>query len=59
MIAPAFTPYTPAGRYGLKQVIRGELVKLTTLRSTLWTLLITLGGMTLVTAIATNRSCRP
>jgi ABC-type transport system involved in multi-copper enzyme maturation permease subunit len=54
MTAPAFTPYTPAGGYGLKQVIRAEVVKLTTLRSTLWTFLITLAGMTVVTTIATN-----
>jgi ABC-type transport system involved in multi-copper enzyme maturation permease subunit len=54
MTAPAFTPSIPAGRYGLKQVVRAEVVKLTTLRSTLWTLLITLVGMTAVTTIATN-----
>jgi ABC-type transport system involved in multi-copper enzyme maturation permease subunit len=54
MTAPVFTSYTPPGRYGLKQVIRSEVAKITTLRSTLWTLLITLAGMTVVTAIATN-----
>jgi ABC-type transport system involved in multi-copper enzyme maturation permease subunit len=54
MTAPAFTSYTPPGRYGLKQVIRSEVVKIATLRSTLWTILITVAGMTAVTAIATN-----
>jgi ABC-type transport system involved in multi-copper enzyme maturation permease subunit len=54
MTVVAFTPSTRAGRYGLKQVIRAEIVKLTTLRSTLWALLLTLAGMTTVTALATN-----
>jgi ABC-type transport system involved in multi-copper enzyme maturation permease subunit len=54
MTAPAFTSYTPPGRYGLEQVLRSEVVKITTLRSTLWTILITVAGMTGVTAIATN-----
>jgi ABC-2 type transport system permease protein len=58
MTAPAFTSITPSGtppgRYGLKQVIRSEVVKIATLRSTLWTIVITVAGMTAVTAIATN-----
>lgn len=54
MTAPAFTPVTPTGRYGLKQVVRAEALKLTTLRSTLWTLLITIAGMGLVTFLATH-----
>ena len=54
MTAPAFTPSIPAGRYGLKQVLRAEMVKLTTLRSTLWTLVITIAGVIGVTTIATN-----
>jgi ABC-type transport system involved in multi-copper enzyme maturation permease subunit len=54
MTAPAFSSYTPAGRYGLRQVVRSEVVKITTLRSTLWTLLITVAGMGMVTVISTN-----
>jgi ABC-type transport system involved in multi-copper enzyme maturation permease subunit len=54
MTAPAYTSDILPGRYGLKQVIRSEAAKITTLRSTLWTLLITVAGMTVVTAIATN-----
>ena len=54
MTATAYSPYTPTGRYGLKQVIRAEAVKIATLRSTLWTLLITVAGMTVVTIISTN-----
>jgi ABC-type transport system involved in multi-copper enzyme maturation permease subunit len=52
--APAYTTGRPPGRYGLKQVIRAEVAKITTLRSTVLTLLITVAGMTVVTAIATN-----
>jgi hypothetical protein len=45
----------PAGRrYGLKQVTRSELIKLTSLRSTLWTLLITFVGTVGVTVLATH-----
>jgi ABC-type transport system involved in multi-copper enzyme maturation permease subunit len=54
MTAPAYASSAPAGRYGLKQIVRSEVVKLTTLRSTLWTILISVGGMALVTVIATN-----
>jgi ABC-type transport system involved in multi-copper enzyme maturation permease subunit len=44
----------PTGRYGLRQVVRSEAVKVATLRSTLWTLLITVAGMSIVTIISTN-----
>jgi ABC-type transport system involved in multi-copper enzyme maturation permease subunit len=54
MTAPALTPYISSGRYGLTQIIRSERLKITTLRSTLWTVLITVAGMLAVTAIATN-----
>ena len=54
MTAPAYTSDILPGRYGLKQVIRSEVAKVTTLRSTLWTLLITVAGMTVVTGLATN-----
>jgi ABC-type transport system involved in multi-copper enzyme maturation permease subunit len=50
----AYATRTPAGRYGLKQVIHSEVAKVTTLRSTLWTVLITVAGMGTVTALATN-----
>ena len=56
MTAYALTSYPPKGRYGLKQVIRSEAAKIATLRSTLWTLLITVAGMTLVTIVSTNSS---
>lgn len=51
---PTYRPQTPPGRYGLRQVIRSEVVKIRTLRSTLWTLLITVAGMIIVTIISTN-----
>ena len=41
-------------RYGLPQVVRAETAKFTTLRSSLWTLAITVAGMGLVTFVATN-----
>jgi ABC-2 type transport system permease protein len=54
VIATAYPPYPSTGRCGLRQVIRSEAVKIATLRSTLWTLLITVAGMTIVTIISTN-----
>lgn len=42
------------GRYGLRQVVRGEVVKLTSLRSTWWTLLVTVVGTLGVTALAAH-----
>ena len=44
----------PAARYGIGQVVRAEWIKITTLRSTLWTLLITLAGTALVTVLSTQ-----
>jgi ABC-2 type transport system permease protein len=44
----------PRARYGLKQVASAELTKILTLRSTLWTLLITFGGAIAVTILTTN-----
>jgi ABC-2 type transport system permease protein len=52
--ATAYHPYVPTGRYGLRQIIRSEAVKIRTLRSTLWALLITVAGMTTVTILSTN-----
>jgi ABC-2 type transport system permease protein len=43
-----------ATRYGLPQVARAELAKLTSLRSTLWTLLVTVAGSVLVTVLSTE-----
>lgn len=42
------------GSYGLKQLIRGEVTKMASLRSTLWTLLVTVAGTLGVTALAAN-----
>lgn len=44
----------PDGRYGLGQVVRSELTKVRTLRSTFWTLLITVVGTLAVTVLATS-----
>jgi ABC-2 type transport system permease protein len=44
----------PARRYGLDRVLRAELVKLGSLRSTIWTLLVTVVGTLGVTVLATN-----
>ena len=44
----------PARRYGLGQVVRAELIKLATLRSTLWVLLVTVAGTLGVTVLATH-----
>lgn len=47
-----FTP--PTGRQGLANIIRGEVTKLRTLRSTTWTILATVVAALLVTALAAN-----
>jgi ABC-2 type transport system permease protein len=44
----------PTGRYGLRQVLRSEFTKMATLRSTLWTLLVTAVGTIAVTFLSTN-----
>jgi ABC-2 type transport system permease protein len=44
----------PAGRYGLGQVVRAELTKIASLRSTLWTLIVTVVGTLGVTVLATS-----
>jgi hypothetical protein len=44
----------PTGRYGLRQVVRAELTKIATLRSTLWTLLVTAVGTMAVTILTTH-----
>jgi hypothetical protein len=54
MTATALSPRSHADRYGLNQIIRSETAKITTLRSTLWTLLITVAGMATVTVTASN-----
>ncbi len=45
---------TPASRAGLAQAVRAEWTKLVTLRSTLWTLLVTFAGSLVVTVLSTN-----
>ncbi len=42
--------------YRLRQVVRAELIKLRSLRSTTWTLLATVVGSLLVTVLATPAS---
>ena len=51
-------PAAPSGawRAGLLQTIRAEWTKLVSLRSTKWTLLITLVGTVLVTYLASDES---
>jgi hypothetical protein len=44
----------PAHRYGLRQVMRAELTKMRSLRSTLWTLLVTAVGTLAVTILSTQ-----
>jgi len=44
----------PQKGYGLKQIVRAELTKVATLRSTFWTLLITFGGTIAVTVLSTT-----
>jgi len=43
----------PTGRYGLRQVLRSELTKVATLRSTFWTLIVTAVGTVGVTILTT------
>ena len=45
---------SPPNRYGLKQVVQAELIKISSLRSTMWTLLTTLVGSIAVTVVATS-----
>jgi ABC-2 type transport system permease protein len=42
----------PAGRYGLRQAVKAELVTMSSLRSTVWTLFVTLVGSIGVTVLA-------
>lgn len=49
---PAGTRTGTGSRYGLRQVVRAELRKLTSLRSTFWTLLITVVGSVGVTVLS-------
>jgi ABC-2 type transport system permease protein len=51
--APTSSP-VPARRYGLKQVMAGELTKIASLRSTLWTLLVMSLGMLGVTILSVH-----
>jgi hypothetical protein len=44
----------PGGRYGLRQVVRSELTKIASLRSTFWTLLVTAVGTIAVTILTTS-----
>jgi ABC-2 type transport system permease protein len=44
----------PAGHYGLGQVMRSEFTKIASLRSTVWTLLVTAVGTLGVTVLATH-----
>jgi hypothetical protein len=44
----------PARRYGLRQVMRAEVTKMRSLRSTLWTLLVTAVGTLAVTVLSTE-----
>jgi hypothetical protein len=42
------------GRYGLRQLAKSEVTKISTLRSTFWTLVVTVVGTLGVTVLATN-----
>jgi len=44
----------PGRRYGLSQVLRSELTKIASLRSTMWTLLVTAVGTLAVTILSTS-----
>jgi ABC-2 type transport system permease protein len=44
----------PAGRYGIKQVVRAEFTKIASLRSTMWTLVVTVAGTLGVTILSAN-----
>lgn len=48
------TTATTATTYRMPQILRAEASKVASLRSSLWTLLITVGGMVLVTVLATG-----
>ena len=54
MTTATLSPASPTTRYGIRQLIRSEVAKITTLRSTLWVALITVAGMGLVTFLATH-----
>jgi hypothetical protein len=56
MTVPALSLESTTSRYRIRQAIRSEAVKITTLRSSWWTLLITVAGMATVTVIATNNA---
>jgi hypothetical protein len=44
----------PTDRYGLRHLLGGELIKVVTLRSTLWTLLVTLVGSVGITVLSVH-----
>jgi len=44
----------PSGRYGFRQVVRSELTKISSLRSTFWTLIVTAVGTVAVTILTTS-----
>jgi ABC-2 type transport system permease protein len=46
------TSRVPAGRYGLHQTTRAEITKITSLRSSLWILVVTVAGTVGVTVLA-------
>lgn len=46
----------PPPRYGMRNVVRGELVKIMSLRSTWWTLFVTFAGGLGITAIASSQA---
>jgi len=47
-------PRVPAGRYGVEQTSQAEIIKLTSLRSSRWILLITMVGTAGITILASN-----
>jgi ABC-2 type transport system permease protein len=49
-----FSPAPRGGRYGLRQACRAERAKLFSLRSTWWTLFVTVVGTLVVTALSTS-----
>jgi ABC-2 type transport system permease protein len=54
LTAPAPITRPTGDRYGLANLVRAETLKITTLSSSLWTLLITLFGAALITILSTN-----
>ena len=54
LAAPSTLTRPPRNGYGLANLLRAETLKITTLRSSLWTLLITAAGATLITTLSTN-----